>query len=114
MFQLGVLTVIQQTFRIRNILSLDRKFITIYFFIFSACYVNDDKENEIRQIFNSPPWKTLLAPKKLKAHHRQFFSGKDLNNCGVISHVRLSMAPDGGISRMRLWGYKQSNRQAKL
>lgn len=88
--------------------------IIIYFFIISACYVNDDKENEIRQIFNSPPWKTLLAPKKLKAHHRQFFSGKDLNNCGVISHVRLSMAPDGGISRMRLWGYKQSNRQAKL
>ncbi|XP_063434625.1 allantoicase-like [Mytilus trossulus] len=79
-----------------------------------ACYVNDDKENEIKQIFNGHPWKTLLAPKKLKAHHRQFFSGKDLNNCGVISHVRLSMAPDGGISRMRLWGYKQSNRQAKL
>jgi allantoicase len=82
--------------------------------IISACYVNDEREAEIKQIFNGHPWKTLLSPKKLRAHHRHYYNGNDINNVGVISHVRLSMAPDGGISRMRLWGYKQSNKQAKL
>lgn len=79
-----------------------------------ACYVNDDREAEIKQIFDGNPWKTLLSPKKLRAHHRHYYNGNDINNVGVISHVRLSMAPDGGISRMRLLGYKQSNKQAKL
>ena len=81
---------------------------------FLACYIDEEKEEEEKQIHNGLPWKTLLPPKKLRAHHRHYYSGNDLNNCGVISHVRLSMAPDGGISRMRLLGYKQSNRQAKL
>lgn len=79
-----------------------------------ACYIDDEREPEVKRIFNSHPWKILLAPKKLTPHHRHYYDGNSLSNCGVISHVRLSMAPDGGISRMRLWGYKQSNRQAKL
>ncbi|KAL4648984.1 putative allantoicase isoform X2 [Arapaima gigas] len=49
-------------------------------------------------------WRMLLPPQKLKPHQRQFFSGNVLALTQVMSHVRLSIAPDGGVSRMRLWG----------
>ena len=27
-----------------------------------------------------------------------------LKDCGIVSHVRLTIYPDGGVSRMRCWG----------
>uniref|UniRef100_A0A3B3RF44 Allantoate amidinohydrolase n=1 Tax=Paramormyrops kingsleyae TaxID=1676925 RepID=A0A3B3RF44_9TELE len=42
---------------------------------------------------------------QLKAHHRHFFSGDTLQPTEVVTHVRLIIAPDGGVSRMRLWGH---------
>lgn len=29
--------------------------------------------------------------------------------CGAVTHVRLVIAPDGGLSRLRLWGQPVSN-----
>uniref|UniRef100_A0AAY4B815 Allantoate amidinohydrolase n=1 Tax=Denticeps clupeoides TaxID=299321 RepID=A0AAY4B815_9TELE len=49
-------------------------------------------------------WRILLPPQKLKPHNRHFYSTDALWNCGAVSHVRLFIAPDGGVSRLRLWG----------
>ncbi|XP_042888576.1 allantoicase-like [Penaeus japonicus] len=48
-------------------------------------------------------WRTVLQPQKLKAHARHFFSS-EVQNVGPISHVRIVMSPDGGISRVRIIG----------
>ncbi|MCY7310501.1 MAG: hypothetical protein LH619_06955, partial [Chitinophagaceae bacterium] len=46
---------------------------------------------------------TLLPQSKLSADKEHFFEEANINK-GPFSHVRLSIFPDGGVSRMRLWG----------
>jgi allantoicase len=48
-------------------------------------------------------WRELLPQTKLKAHHRHFFS-RELCAIGAVSHVRLNIYPDGGVSRLRVYG----------
>jgi len=48
-------------------------------------------------------WVELLPQTKLKAHHRHFFA-RELKPAGPVSHVRLNIFPDGGISRFRVYG----------
>ncbi len=48
-------------------------------------------------------WREILPRTRLRAHHRHFFS-RGLGKAGVVSHVRLNIFPDGGISRMRVHG----------
>lgn len=51
-------------------------------------------------------WKELLGRTKLKASTRHGYS-KELNReaaAGTWTHARLSIYPDGGISRFRVWG----------
>jgi allantoicase len=52
---------------------------------------------------DSIEWKPLLPMSKLQAHTRHSFS-KELANVGEISHVRLNIFPDGGVSRLRIYG----------
>jgi allantoicase len=49
------------------------------------------------------PWRDLLPRTPLEAHRRHYFS-KELADLGPITHVRLSIYPDGGISRLRVHG----------
>jgi allantoicase len=51
----------------------------------------------------SDEWRELLPPTKLKAHHRHFFT-KELRRIGPVSHLRLNIFPDGGVSRLRVYG----------
>jgi allantoicase len=48
-------------------------------------------------------WTELLPPTQLRPSHRHFFS-KELRRAGGVSHVRLNIFPDGGISRLRVHG----------
>jgi allantoicase len=48
-------------------------------------------------------WRTLLPEAKLKMDQQHYFD-EVLEPVGVISHVRVSIFPDGGISRIRLFG----------
>ena len=48
-------------------------------------------------------WAELLPQTKLRASHRHYFS-QELRQAGVVSHVRLNIFPDGGISRLRVHG----------
>lgn len=52
-------------------------------------------------------WKTILSPQKLSADAEHEYV-KEITNKDVYSHVRLNIFPDGGISRLRLFGRKQS------
>lgn len=48
-------------------------------------------------------WTTIIERTKLQADHEHHFE-KEVTCTEPITHVRLNIFPDGGISRMRLWG----------
>lgn len=49
-------------------------------------------------------WPELLGRRPLSADAVHVFRGDDLAPLGPVSHVRLNIYPDGGVSRLRLWG----------
>ena len=49
-------------------------------------------------------WKPLLRETKLEADQSHTFEGAVLENGRPVTHVRLSIYPDGGVSRLRLFG----------
>ncbi|MCC6620697.1 MAG: allantoicase [Deltaproteobacteria bacterium] len=48
-------------------------------------------------------WRRLLPMSPLEPHGTHTFD-KELDDIGVVSHVRLTIEPDGGVSRLRLFG----------
>jgi allantoicase len=48
-------------------------------------------------------WETILPQQKLSADKEHEFM-KEIKHHGTYSHVRLNIFPDGGISRLRLFG----------
>ena len=48
-------------------------------------------------------WQVLLPEQKLAMDKQHYFL-KELRDVGRVSHVRMSIYPDGGISRLRLHG----------
>ncbi|XP_028043974.1 allantoicase-like [Bombyx mandarina] len=50
---------------------------------------------------NECNWRSILVPCKLSAHKEHWFSCQS----DLITHVRVTIAPDGGLSRLRLLGY---------
>ncbi|MFI5056686.1 MAG: allantoicase [Candidatus Acidiferrales bacterium] len=65
-----------------------------------ACYAADAASDA----FLAAPqtWKEPLPRTKLKANHRHVL--KKLQDVGATSHVRFHIYPDGGVSRLRLFG----------
>jgi len=51
----------------------------------------------------SVPWTSLLTRTKLQAHTRHYFD-QELLETGVASHLRFNIYPDGGVSRLRVYG----------
>ena len=51
----------------------------------------------------STAWSGVLARTKLQAHTRHYFD-QELEDTGVASHLRFSIFPDGGVSRLRVYG----------
>jgi allantoicase len=47
-------------------------------------------------------WKPVLARTTLQAHTRHLFD--ELMDAGVASHLRFNIFPDGGVSRLRVYG----------
>ncbi len=47
-------------------------------------------------------WTSILGPTKLAAHERKFV--RELDARGPFTHLRFSIYPDGGVSRLRCWG----------
>ncbi len=49
-------------------------------------------------------WKPLLGKKLLAAHQEHIFGKDEIEAHDEITHVRFNIYPDGGVSRLRLWG----------
>jgi allantoicase len=54
------------------------------------------------------PWATLLPRTKLRANARHLFR-KELQSARAASHLRLNIFPDGGVSRLRVWGVPEAS-----
>jgi allantoicase len=50
----------------------------------------------------SLPWEEVLSNTKLKANRRHVFT--KVQHAGVATHVRFQIFPDGGVSRLRVFG----------
>lgn len=51
----------------------------------------------------SAGWRTLVAESKLEPHAR-FRWEDEVEEMGPVTHVRLSICPDGGVARLRVFG----------
>ncbi len=55
------------------------------------------------EALTSAEWLEVLPQTTLRAHTRHVFS-KELRSRGPVSHLRLNIFPDGGVSRFRVHG----------
>jgi allantoicase len=67
-----------------------------------ATYLNG-KKNAKSIISKSKKWKTILNKTKLYAHRKHNFYNKVMKN-NKINYIRINIFPDGGISRVRIFG----------
>ena len=67
-----------------------------------GCKLDLTLESKLK--FDDVEWKTILTQTKLQADHEHNF--ESITNNGPFTHVRLTIFPDGGISRMKLFGKK--------
>ena len=67
-----------------------------------AAYINSKISN--KSIVNSSKkWKLLLNKVKLNAHKKHNFQNKLMKN-KKVNYIRINIFPDGGISRIRMFG----------
>ncbi len=64
-------------------------------------------DTEADVVAESNRWQTLLPELKLAMDQQHFFE-RELQPIGPVSHVRMSIYPDGGVSRLRLYGQVSS------
>ncbi|XP_070705102.1 allantoicase [Pempheris klunzingeri] len=70
-----------------------------------ACSLTSEEEARCSGTgWNSGKWQVLLPPQKLRPHHLHVYNEAQLTLRRPVSHVRLIIRPDGGVSRLRLWG----------
>lgn len=48
-------------------------------------------------------WSELLPAQTLRMDHQHFYQ-REISAHAAVSHVRFNIHPDGGVSRLRLWG----------
>lgn len=66
-----------------------------------AAFVKGGTDNQIET--QSLFWRELLPNQKLQMHAEHEYS-EQINALGTITHIRVNVFPDGGISRLRLFG----------
>ncbi len=64
-----------------------------------ACHAAGKKVEDI----NASAWTEILGRTELQAHYRHFFE-EEIQSAGLVSHVRFNIFPDGGVSRLRVFG----------
>ena len=60
--------------------------------------------NESQLMEDGFNWRSLMAEQKLEMDRIHIFEGAKIAKGGAVSHLRLSIYPDGGISRFRAFG----------
>ncbi|MDF0606321.1 allantoicase [Neisseriaceae bacterium TC5R-5] len=67
-----------------------------------AAYVSHGTDQSI--ITQAMFWDTLLSEQKTSMDCQHFYGKEQLRELGAVTHVRLNIFPDGGVSRLRIWG----------
>ena len=67
-----------------------------------AAYVGGGTDDSL--VTQSMFWRELLPAQKLEMDSVQHFEAQ-VAELGAITHVRLNIIPDGGVSRLRLFGH---------
>jgi allantoicase len=70
-------------------------------FLLEGCNISKDDANTFDA--EKIVWQPIMPQTKLAADFEHFFES-EITNKGPFTHVKLNIFPDGGISRMRLWG----------
>jgi allantoicase len=70
-------------------------------FSIEGCDIAYKEENKLDS--TAIEWKKILPQSKLSADHEHFFED-EIKDAGPFTHIRLNIFPDGGVSRLRLWG----------
>lgn len=65
-----------------------------------ACYATHDAA----VIDGKVTWHPLVQRQKLEAHQEHIFNMEMIEKHSVITHIKLKIYPDGGISRLRILG----------
>jgi len=55
--------------------------------------------------WNSQQWTTVLEKSPLNPHQRHFFFGEHIKTHGPFTHIKITIFPDGGVSRLRIFGF---------
>ena len=66
-----------------------------------AAYVKGGTDSSL--VTQAMFWPTLLGEQKLQMDKQHFFE-PELASIGPVTHLRLNIIPDGGVSRLRTWG----------
>lgn len=79
-------------------------------FILEGCCIEADVASTHRvdpkaegEALKNAQWTTIIERTKLQADHEHHYA-QEVRCAEPVTHVRLSIFPDGGVSRMRLWG----------
>jgi allantoicase len=67
-----------------------------------AAYVSQSTDQSL--VTQAMFWPTLLDEQKTSMDAQHFFEGGQLQALGPVTHVKLNIIPDGGVSRLRVWG----------
>lgn len=70
-------------------------------FYLEGCNISIDEEKNIQS--KNINWEIIIEKTKLQADFEHIFESEIISK-NEFTHVRLTILPDGGISRMRLWG----------
>lgn len=62
------------------------------------------EEGALEMLTDKCDWQELMGQQKLEMDKIHTFGSSVIKNIGAISHVRLNIYPDGGVSRFRLFG----------
>jgi len=57
-------------------------------------------------LVQSDAWHEILPSSKLRAHEEKDFP---VSEAGPWTHIRLRIYPDGGVSRLRVWGHESAD-----
>ena len=66
-----------------------------------GCTISIEEESKLNT--GEIKWSTILSQSKLNADKEHFFDDEIVSK-GPFTHVRLNIFPDGGVSRVRVWG----------
>lgn len=78
-------------------------------FLIQAAHLNEETAAAAhRDQYTQVKWDTILEQHPLKAHSEHIFQDEILNQDHSFNFIRLQIFPDGGISRLRIFGYPEA------